>query len=113
MKEFGVGFYMGIMEMDFSYDQYDQEMGDVYVCLLEDSLVGDFIFFICFDVVDESWIYFDKILDYWKKYFEIFFYGYFVGIWGLKEVDVLINCSYFEWINLCKNLIYFNLYCKL
>lgn len=41
MKEPGAGFYMGTMEMDFSYDQHDQETGDAYVRLLEDSLVGD------------------------------------------------------------------------
>mgnify|MGYP000279053253 FL=1 len=34
MKEPGAGFYMGTMEMDFSYDQHDQETGDAYVRLL-------------------------------------------------------------------------------
>lgn len=33
MKEPGAGFYMGTMEMDFSYDQHDQETGmRMYAC---------------------------------------------------------------------------------
>lgn len=68
MKEPGAGFYMGTMEMDFSYDQHDQETGDAYVRLLEDSLAGDPTLFTRSDAVDESWTYFDKILDYWKKH---------------------------------------------
>lgn len=33
MKEPGAGFYMGTMEMDFSYDQHDQETGmRTYAC---------------------------------------------------------------------------------
>ena len=56
MKEPGAGFYMGTMEMDFSYDQHDQETGDAYVRLLEDSLAGDPTLFTRSDAVDESWI---------------------------------------------------------
>lgn len=76
MKEPGAGFYMGTMEMDFSYDQHDQETGDAYVRLLEDSLAGDPTLFTRSDAVDESWTYFDKILDYWKKHPETPLYGY-------------------------------------
>lgn len=113
MKEPGAGFYMGTMEMDFSYDQHDQETGDAYVRLLEDSLVGDPTLFTRSDAVDESWTYFDKILDYWKKHPETPLYGYPAGTWGPKEADVLINRSHSEWTNPCKNLTHSNLYCKL
>ena len=113
MKEPGAGFYMGTMEMDFSYDQHDQETGDAYVRLLEDSLVGDPTLFTRSDAVDESWTYFDKILDYWKKHPETPLYGYPAGTWGPKEADVLINRSHAEWTNPCKNLTHSNLYCKL
>ena len=41
MKAPGSGFYMGTMEMDYSYDRNAQETGDAYVRLLEDSLAGD------------------------------------------------------------------------
>ena len=40
-----------------SYDQHDQETGDAYVRLLEDSLVGDPTLFTLSDAVDESWTY--------------------------------------------------------
>ena len=44
MKEPGAGFYMGTMEMDFSYDQHDQETGDASINLdspfIPRSLVG-------------------------------------------------------------------------
>ncbi|MCS3158454.1 glucose-6-phosphate dehydrogenase [Phocaeicola dorei] len=108
-----LGFYMGTMEMDFSYDQHDQETGDAYVRLLEDSLAGDPTLFTRSDAVDESWTYFDKILDYWKKHPETPLYGYPAGTWGPKEADVLINRSHAEWTNPCKNLTHSNLYCKL
>lgn len=113
MKEPGAGFYMGTMEMDFSYDQHDQETGDAYVRLLEDSLAGDPTLFTRSDAVEESWTYFDKIQDYWKKHPDTPLYGYPAGTWGPKEADVLINCSHAEWTNPCKNLTHSNLYCKL
>ena len=89
------------------------ETGDAYVRLLEDSLVGDPTLFTRSDAVDESWTYFDKILDYWKKHPETPLYGYPAGTWGPKEADVLINRSHSEWTNPCKNLTHSNLYCKL
>ena len=63
MKAPGSGFYMGTMEMDYSYDRNAQETGDAYVRLLEDSLAGDPTLFTRSDAVEESWTYFDKILD--------------------------------------------------
>ena len=74
---------------------------------------GDPTLFTRSDAVDESWTYFDKILDYWKKHPETPLYGYPAGTWGPKEADVLINRSHAEWTNPCKNLTHSNLYCKL
>ena len=113
MKAPGSGFYMGTMEMDYSYDRNAQETGDAYVRLLEDSLAGDPTLFTRSDAVEESWTYFDKILDYWKKYPETPLYGYPAGTWGPKEADVLIERSHAEWTNPCKNLTHSKLYCLL
>ena len=52
-----------------------RKQGDAYVRLLEDSLVGDPTLFTRSDAVDESWTYFDKILDYWKKHPKLLFMG--------------------------------------
>ncbi len=112
MKEPGAGFYMGTMEMDFSYDQHDQETGDAYVRLLEDSLVGDPTLFTRSDAVDESCIYFDKILGLLEEASRNSSLWYPAGTWGPKEADVLINRSHSEWTNPCKNLTHSNLYCK-
>ena len=92
MKAPGSGFYMGTMEMDYSYDR---------------------TLFTRSDAVEESWTYFDKILDYWKKYPETPLYGYPAGTWGPKEADVLIERSHAEWTNPCKNLTHSKLYCLL
>lgn len=113
MKAPGSGFYMGTMEMDYSYDRNAQETGDAYVRLLEDSLAGDPTLFTRSDAVEESWTYFDKILDYWKKHPETPLYGYPAGTWGPKEADVLIERSHAEWTNPCKNLTHSKLYCLL
>ena len=113
MKAPGSGFYMGTMEMDYSYARNAQETGDAYVRLLEDSLAGDPTLFTRSDAVEESWTYFDKILDYWKKYPETPLYGYPAGTWGPKEADVLIERSHAEWTNPCKNLTHSKLYCLL
>lgn len=113
MKEPGSGFYMSTMEMDFSYVRSDRETGDAYVRLLEDSLAGDPTLFTRADAVEESWIYFDKILDYWKRHPDTPLYGYPAGTWGPKEADILIERSHAEWTNPCKNLTHSNLYCRL
>lgn len=113
MKEPGSGFYMGRMEMDFSYDQSTHETGDAYVRLLEDSLAGDPTLFTRADAVEESWTYFDKILNYWEKNPATPLYGYPAATWGPKEADVLIERIGAEWTNPCKNLTHSNLYCKL
>lgn len=113
MKEPGPGFYMGTMEMDFSYDRNAQETGDAYVRLLEDSLAGDPTLFTRSDAVEESWAYFDRILDYWQTHPDTPLYGYPAGTWGPEEADALINRIRAEWTNPCKNLTHSRLYCKL
>lgn len=113
MKEPGGGFYMGTMEMDYSYDRNCQLTGDAYERLLEDSLAGDPTLFTRSDAVEESWTYFDKILEYWKKHADAPLYGYPAGTWGPKEADVLIERIGAEWTNPCKNLTHSNLYCNL
>lgn len=113
MKEPGAGFYMGTMEMDFTYDRHDRDTGDAYVRLLEDSLAGDPTLFTRSDAVEESWAYFDKLLAYWESYPDTPLYGYPAGTWGPKEADVLINRSHARWTNPCKNLTHADLYCRL
>lgn len=113
MKTPGAGFYMETMEMDYSYGRNFQETGDAYVRLLEDSLAGDPTLFTRSDAVEESWTYFDKILNYWKKNPETPLYGYPAGAWGPKEADVLIKHSGDGWTNPCKNLTHSEQYCLL
>lgn len=106
MKVLGFGFEVKQVMMDFSYDQLGGVFGgDVYVCLIEDCILGDQIFFIWSDVVEVFWYFFDLILCYWNEYFEVLLYGYFVGIWGFLESEVMMYEYGVEWINLCKNLI--------
>lgn len=113
MKEPGPGFYLSTMEMNFRYDCHDRETGDAYARLLEDSLAGDPTLFTRSDAVEESWTYFDRILQYWEQHPETPLYGYPAGTWGPKEADVLINRSQAEWTNPCKNLTNADLYCEL
>lgn len=113
MKEPGAGFYLGTMDMEFSYNNKKYDTGDAYVRLLEDSLAGDPTLFTRKDSVEESWKFYNKILDFWKKYPDTPLYGYPAGTWGPKEADVLIEKSSCCWTNPCKNLTNSNLYCEL
>lgn len=113
MKAPGSGFYMETMEMDYSYNQDAQETGDAYVRLLEDGLAGDPTLFTRSDAVEESWTFFDKILDYWRKFPDMPLYGYPAGTWGPEEANALIGRSHAEWTNPCKNLTHSKQYCLL
>ena len=113
MKSPGPGFFLGNMDMEFSYGKSNNNTGDAYVRLLEDSLAGDPTLFTRQDAVEQSWEMFDRILSYWKRYPETPLYGYPAGTWGPKEADALIRRIGAEWTNPCKNLTNCNLYCEL
>lgn len=113
MKSPGSGFYLGTMDMEFSYGKNRYDTGDAYVRLIEDSIAGDPTLFTRQDAVEQSWEMFDKILNYWDKHPDTPLYGYPAGTWGPKEADELIARVGAEWTNPCKNLTNCNLYCEL
>jgi glucose-6-phosphate 1-dehydrogenase len=113
MKSPGSGFFLGNMEMEFSYEKSRYNTGDAYVRLIEDSIAGDPTLFTRQDAVEQSWEMFEKILEYWDKHPDTHLYGYPAGTWGPKEADELIAKVGAEWTNPCKNLTNSNLYCEL
>ncbi len=98
MKEPGAGFYMGTMEMDFSYDQHDQETGmRMYACWKTVWWV-----ILHFLPVPMLWTRAGlTLIRFWiiGRRSRNSSLWYPAGTWGPKEADVLINRSHSEWTN--------------
>ncbi len=70
---------------------------EAYERLLLDAMIGDATLFIRHDEAEQSWIFFDPILNAWKGTDAQYMPTYAAGTWGPKEADQLVmkdNCTW-------------------
>jgi glucose-6-phosphate 1-dehydrogenase len=79
------------VKMDFRFgSEFVGDSPEAYERLLLDAMVGDATLFIRHDEAEQSWIFFDPILDFWKATDARYMPTYTAGTWGPKEADQLL-----------------------
>jgi len=91
-KHPGPKLCMATLNLEFNYqDVFHEKALGAYERLLLDCMLGDQTLFVREDMVEDSWSFMTKILDYWKKASELKFPNYEAGSWGPKEANQLIK----------------------
>jgi glucose-6-phosphate 1-dehydrogenase len=79
------------VKMDFRFgSEFGGSSPEAYERLLLDAMIGDPTLFIRHDEAEQSWIFFDPILNSWKKTDPRYMPTYPAGTWGPKEAEQLL-----------------------
>jgi len=79
------------VKMDFRYgSEFGGASPEAYERLLLDTMLGDATLFIRHDEAEQSWRFFDPILNAWKEENARYIPTYTAGTWGTKESDEML-----------------------
>jgi glucose-6-phosphate 1-dehydrogenase len=94
----GAVMKMGVVEMDFNYEDYFHIAPTTgYERLLHDCMTGDLTLFQRADMVEAGWHIIQPILDVWKALPPRSFPNYAAGTWGPKEAEELLERDGRNW----------------
>jgi glucose-6-phosphate 1-dehydrogenase len=84
--------------MDFRFgSEFGGASPEAYERLLLDTMIGDATLFIRHDEAEQSWIFFDPILNAWKEEGPKYIPAYPAGTWGPREADQLMMRDGRQW----------------
>jgi len=79
------------VKMDFRFgSEFGGSSPEAYERLLLDTMLGDPTLFIRHDEAEQSWIFFDPILNAWAEQGSKFMPTYAAGTWGPREAEELL-----------------------
>jgi len=114
MKTPGAGFNVQNVNMDFHYDDLNnQRVPAAYERLIHDSIKGDSTLFARTEEVIAAWRFLDPVLKSWYVENDMPLFGYPAGTWGPDIADKLIEGEGATWRYPCKNLSDDGVYCEL
>ncbi len=114
MKTPGAGFDVQNVNMDFHYDDLNnQRVPAAYERLIHDSMKGDSTLFARTEEVIEAWRFLDPVLKCWENEKNVVLHGYPAGTWGPDIADELIEGEGITWRYPCRNLSDDGVYCEL
>jgi len=94
----GAVMNMGVVEMDFNYEDYFRTAPSTgYERLLYDCMMGDATLFQRSDMVEAGWNIIQPVLDVWKALPPRSFPNYDAGSWGPEEADELLEADGRSW----------------
>jgi glucose-6-phosphate 1-dehydrogenase len=94
----GQAMQLQSIKMDFRFgSEFGGSSPEAYERLLLDAMIGDATLFIRHDEAEQSWIYFDPILDAWKSGDPRYMATYTAGTWGPREADLLMSRDGRHW----------------
>jgi len=86
------------VKMDFQYgSEFGSDSPEAYERLLLDAMIGDPTLFIRHDEAEQSWMFFDPILQAWKAAGAENLDAYPAGTWGPPASDAMIQRDGREW----------------
>ena len=86
------------VNMDFRYgSSFGVKPPEAYERLLLDTMIGDATLFIRHDEAENSWMFFDPILDAWRNEPTRMVPQYPAGTWGPKEAELLLAKEGRQW----------------
>jgi glucose-6-phosphate 1-dehydrogenase len=89
---------MGVVEMDFNYEDYFRVAPSTgYERLLHDCMTGDATLFQRADMVEAGWAIIQPIIDVWKALPPRSFPNYAAGSWGPEDADALLERDGRSW----------------
>jgi glucose-6-phosphate 1-dehydrogenase len=94
----GAVMKMGVVEMDFNYEDYFHIAPTTgYERLLHDCMIGDQTLFQRADMVEAGWNIIQPVLDVWKALPPRSFPNYAAGTWGPKDAEELLERDGRHW----------------
>lgn len=79
------------VKMDFRFgSEFGGSSPEAYERLILDAMIGDPTLFIRHDEAEQSWIFYDPIINAWKNMDPKYMPTYPAGTWGPKEADQLL-----------------------
>jgi glucose-6-phosphate 1-dehydrogenase len=95
----GQNIHIQSVKMDFKFgSEFGGSSPEAYERLILDAMIGDATLFIRHDEAEQSWIFFDPILAFWKKNTDPkYMPTYSAATWGPKEADQLLLKDGYHW----------------